>query len=277
MIEKLKEFIKKAGQYAEQKRCGDGHELSFKSEGAAACGIVTEVDKKISSDFKDFAAKNFSDLNYMIIDEESLSEIEGRVFDLCAQTDYQLAIDPIDGTMNYAADIPLYGITIGVLKHGKPWLGIIYAPATDELIYTDGKKVYFECRGDIKEVSAGKTSLSRVVLGHTWKIKLKDRHFAGRLIMHDYFSAIIYCLYLALGRVRGIFMQANLWDIAGGWAIIQQLGMGLYSYENKEEMTAFNPKFFDEKCHVRDLNIGCFQEDFDELKNLTDGLTKEDA
>lgn len=277
MIEKLKEFIKEAGIYAESRRLNTGHSLSFKSADSAAQGIVTEVDTEISRRFKRFTAQNFAHLNYMIVDEESLADIEGRVFALCAETDFQFVIDPIDGTMNYAAGIPLYGISIGVLKKGKPWLGLIYAPASDELVYTDGQKVWFENDGVAQEIFPEQKSSSRVVLGHAWKIRLKPRHFDGQLVMHDYFAAVIYCLYLILGRVRGVFMQANLWDIAGGWAVMERLGMGLYDYDGGSEMTLFNEEFFDEKCHVKTLKIGCFKNDFQMLRNLTSGLNDDNV
>lgn len=272
MIEKLKQFIKMAGEHSVEKRHADEHQLSFKSGADAAKGIVTEVDLAISRMFRDFVETNFADLNYMIIDEESVAELSGDVFELCAQTDYQFVIDPIDGTMNYAADIPLYGITIGVLKHGRPWLGLMYAPVTGELVYTDGKKVYFEYQGTTGVLQPGQTSASRVVLGHAWRIQLKPGHFDGKLVMHDYFSAVIFCLYMALGRIKGAFMQANLWDIAGGWAVCKLLGMGFYDYESGKELTEFTPEFFRDKCQVRNMQILCFRSDFSVLKDLTLGI-----
>lgn len=272
MIEKLKQFIKMAGEHSVEKRHADEHQLSFKSGADAAKGIVTEVDLAISRMFRDFVETNFADLNYMIIDEESVAELSGDVFELCAQTDYQFVIDPIDGTMNYAADIPLYGITIGVLKHGRPWLGLMYAPVTGELVYTDGKKVYFEYQGTTGVLQPGQTSASRVVLGHAWRVQLKPGHFDGKLVMHDYFSAVIFCLYMALGRIKGAFMQANLWDIAGGWAVCKLLGMGFYDYESGKELTEFTPEFFRDKCQVRNMQILCFRRDFSVLKDLTLGI-----
>ncbi len=42
-------------------------------------------------------------------------------------------IDPIDGTRDYAAGSPEYCVSIGLAVDGEPVLGVIYAPATDEL------------------------------------------------------------------------------------------------------------------------------------------------
>lgn len=272
MIEKLKKFILEAGRYSVEQRGKTAHNLSFKSGGDATKGIVTEVDTAISKMFKQFVEDNFADLNYMIIDEESIADLQGDVFEMAANTDYQFVIDPIDGTMNYAADVPLYGITVGVMKKGLPWLGLLYAPVTGELVYTDGKEVYFDYGGKTMLLPKKQDSFSRIVMAHAWRIHLKPNHFEGRLIVQDYFSAVIYCLYLAIGRVKGVFMQANLWDIAGGMAVCKVLGMGFYEYNTRKEMTAFTPEFFGEKCQVKNMYIVGFAKDFDELKSLTSGI-----
>jgi len=45
----------------------------------------------------------------------------------------QWVLDPIDGTVSFIHGIPLYTTLIGVLVDGAPIVGIIYAPALDEL------------------------------------------------------------------------------------------------------------------------------------------------
>lgn len=42
-------------------------------------------------------------------------------------------IDPIDGTTNFAAGIPFCCVSVGLCFRGKPVVGIVYAPMTDEL------------------------------------------------------------------------------------------------------------------------------------------------
>ncbi len=276
MIEKLKQFILDAGRYSVEKRGAAAHSLSFKVGSDATRGIVTEVDTAISQKFKRFVEEHFGDLNYMIIDEESIADLSGDVFDSVAKTEYQFVIDPIDGTVNYAADLPMYGITVAVMKHGRPWLGFLYAPVTGELVYTDGEQVFFEYNGKTEVVPKNRESFSRVVMAHAWRVCLKPNHFNGRLIVQDYFSAVIYCLYLAIGRVKGAFMQANLWDIAGGMAICKVLGMGFYDYDTKQEMDCFSSAFFADKCQVKSIKIVCHEQDFDTLKNLVSDVIGKD-
>jgi len=42
-------------------------------------------------------------------------------------------VDPIDGTREYLMGIPEYAISIGLVVHGSPVLGVVYNPATDEM------------------------------------------------------------------------------------------------------------------------------------------------
>ena len=70
-----------------------------------------------SKAFKKFAKENFSDLNYVIIDEESIDDLEGDLFQQIANTEYQFILDPIDGTLNYSSGLPFYGILLSVFKN----------------------------------------------------------------------------------------------------------------------------------------------------------------
>ncbi|MFO8030261.1 MAG: inositol monophosphatase family protein [Cyclonatronaceae bacterium] len=45
----------------------------------------------------------------------------------------QWILDPIDGTLSFIHGIPLYTTLIGIVIDEKPEIGVIYAPATDEL------------------------------------------------------------------------------------------------------------------------------------------------
>jgi histidinol phosphatase-like enzyme (inositol monophosphatase family) len=48
---------------------------------------------------------------------------------------YQWVLDPIDGTKSFIHGVPLYTTLVAVLAEDQPMLGVIYAPACDEIIY----------------------------------------------------------------------------------------------------------------------------------------------
>jgi histidinol phosphatase-like enzyme (inositol monophosphatase family) len=48
---------------------------------------------------------------------------------------YHWLLDPIDGTKSFIHGVPLYTTLVAVLRDDHPLLGVIFAPATSELLY----------------------------------------------------------------------------------------------------------------------------------------------
>jgi myo-inositol-1(or 4)-monophosphatase len=46
--------------------------------------------------------------------------------------EFTWVIDPIDGTTNFARGLPVWGVSIGVLRHGAPWVAALHFPGLDE-------------------------------------------------------------------------------------------------------------------------------------------------
>lgn len=58
-------------------------------------------------------------------------------------SEYQWVIDPIDGTKDFIRRIPTWASFIGVLKAGKPHLGVIYYPCFNEMFHAEaGRGAY---------------------------------------------------------------------------------------------------------------------------------------
>jgi len=87
--------------------------------------MVTDSDQAVQ-DFLIYGLKQiFQDIDF-ICEEENTE---------CApmQCKYTAIIDPIDGTSNFVRHMNLSAVSVAVLRHGKPWLGVVYLPFTDEL------------------------------------------------------------------------------------------------------------------------------------------------
>ena len=265
----LKQFVLEAGRFSLEKR-NARHEQTFKGHDNQANFLVTEVDLEISRMFKSFVAEHYAHLSHMIIDEETIGSLEDRVFEKAGERDYQFIIDPIDGTVNYAAGMPLYGISVAVMKNGFMQEGYLYAPALGELVYTNGQSVYLEKDGRTFILPKNVKSDSRVLMGHSWFVSGQK---PGEFIWEDYFSAVIYFLFIAQKRLRGAVLRANLWDIAGGMAVVKALGMGLYDCETGAEIDRFSEKWFTSQCKVRKPYLICFKDDFEIIMKAA-GLIK---
>ena len=56
------------------------------------------------------------------------------------EVSYQWIVDPLDGTNNFTAGLPLFASAVSVLRDGKPVVAAVHQPVTDEtyLVREDG-------------------------------------------------------------------------------------------------------------------------------------------
>jgi len=48
---------------------------------------------------------------------------------------YRWVLDPIDGTKSFITGVPLYTTLVAVMEGDRPLLGVIFSPATNEIVY----------------------------------------------------------------------------------------------------------------------------------------------
>lgn len=95
-------------------------ELEFKSDNSP----VTNADREAETIIRKKINRHFP--GHGIIGEEYGSENE--------ESDIVWVLDPIDGTRSFIHGIPFYTTLIGILIKGVPQVGVIYAPALNELV-----------------------------------------------------------------------------------------------------------------------------------------------
>ncbi len=264
LLDQIKNFLKEIGVYSLQRQKFE-HQEQFKEDNDAILSIVTEVDLHNSQCFRNFVRQNFSNLNYVIIDEESIDDLNENFFEKIEQSEYQFIFDPIDGTLNYSSGLPFWGILLSVFKNAQPLYGFIYAPALDELVYTDGLQVFREHFGKTEIVKKPLQNMSRVVQAHCWKTKLKPNHIQGKFIVQDYFSAAIYSLYLSLGQLRAVISTAKLWDVAPLMAIGKLLDFDLYDYDSNQKIQIL-PKYISQKGKIKAMMFMGSKKDATDIK-----------
>lgn len=85
---------------------------------------VTNADREAESVIRDMIRERYPD--HGIIGEEYGEENSG--------SDIVWILDPIDGTKSFIHGVPFFTTLIGILVNGKPEVGVIYAPALNELV-----------------------------------------------------------------------------------------------------------------------------------------------
>ncbi len=112
MLPKVIEIAKEAGELIKN-NFGKSHEIKYKTNVA---NIVTETDKAAEDLIIKFVNKNFP--GHGILSEE-IGMIKGT-------TEYLWVIDPLDGTTNFAHGLPIFVVSIAVLKNNQVIYGVVY-------------------------------------------------------------------------------------------------------------------------------------------------------
>lgn len=130
-------------------------------------------------------------------------------------------VDPIDGTKEYAGGSDDYCVSIGLAVDGEPVLGVVYAPATDELFSG--------------VVGHGVTYHGPLVAGTgtaPWRIAVSDTEHGRELNRHDLpglhpsGSIALKLARIAAGHADATFTMSprSEWDIAAGHALVRAAG-----------------------------------------------------
>jgi myo-inositol-1(or 4)-monophosphatase len=174
---------------------------------------VSEVDHNVEKLIRARLAERFP--AHDVIGEE-MDDRPGRDHDVV------WAVDPIDGTANFINGFPMFAASIGVLHRGRPVAGALWCSASHAL----RSGVYHARRGgrlrfDGEDVTPKINPAVRTGLAGLPDIQRSDASWDSRKTG----SAAIECALTAAGILRvARFNAPNIWDVAGGLALVQAAG-----------------------------------------------------
>jgi myo-inositol-1(or 4)-monophosphatase len=221
------EIIKKAGAMARRE-----FRRPRKIDPKAGGDIVTDIDLRVDAFIIDGLLKKYPD--HGIISEESGAINSDREF--------VWVIDPIDGSKHYAQGSPHYAISLALKHREAIWMGIVYAPQTEECFVAQRRGGAF-LNG--QRFSCGKaTSLNKALLC----VEIPSRHAeqaALQTALNHLKNVINHCqririigvsslglCYCACGAFDGYINLGSfpneIWDYAGGEMVLREAG-GLLS------------------------------------------------
>jgi myo-inositol-1(or 4)-monophosphatase len=208
--------------------------IKYKSDlaGAAADALtfrdpVSEVDQRVERLVRAQITERFPD--HRIIGEEIKEHAaEG------ALPDFIWVIDPIDGTANFINGFPLFAASIGVLYRGVPVVGALWCAATHALragVYharVNGRVCFDEAPLETRVNPAVRRRLlgdpGGEPVGNTAAMLLEPRKTG---------SAAIECAFVAAGILKvARFERPNIWDVAGGLALVRAAGSAVQVLES---------------------------------------------
>lgn len=110
-----------------------------------AIDLVTEADEQAERRIKAEVAAIWPDA--LFVGEESVAA-DAKLLDRFDEADFAVVVDPVDGTANFAAGLPLFGVMAAVVRNGETVAGIIYDPMGDDFFVAERGSGAFMRRPD---------------------------------------------------------------------------------------------------------------------------------
>ncbi|MGL4323870.1 MAG: inositol monophosphatase family protein [Beijerinckiaceae bacterium] len=157
-------------------------------------------------------------------------------------------IDPIDGTANFARDVPHWCISIGFVKNGVPECGVIYAPVMNEMY--DAMRGGGARRNNKPITVSGETDMTRASIEIGWSSRLPFADYVAMVAQVGAMGAgakrsasgALGLCYAADGRTDGYCeLHINSWDVAAGIVIAQEAGAIVNDFFAGEGLMKGNP------------------------------------
>ncbi len=220
--------------------------------------LVTEADKLSQEKIIRILKKGFPE--YSILSEEDLY--------LKSNSPIKWIIDPLDGTTNFAHNLPIYSISIALEVDGKIEMGVVYNPNLEEIFQAvRGRGAFL----NDKPIRVSKTkTLNKSLLATGFPYDIREsrnnnlNHFKNFAVRAQAIrrggSAALDLCYLACGRFDGFWeLKLAPWDTAAGYLIVEEAGGKVTDFRGrrfdiyKKEIVATNRHIHNEMLRVLSL------------------------
>jgi myo-inositol-1(or 4)-monophosphatase len=174
---------------------------------------------------------------------------------------YQWIIDPLDGTINFAHQLPFFSISIAFALEGKTMMGVVFNPVNGELFSAISGQGALLNNAGIRVSKTKKIGDSLLATGFPYNVLSEFKSVTGRLSkllkhaqgIRRLGSAALDLCYVGCGRLDGYWEQnLKAWDTAAGVLIATEAGAVITDFSNapftidKNEIAATNGNFHDE-------------------------------
>ena len=193
--------------------------------------LVTEADKHSEKVILEILQTYFPD--HQILAEES-----GKIGN--EESEYLWAIDPLDGTTNYAHSYPIYAVAVGLLINGIPQVGVVYNPFRNELFQAAKGLGATVNNKPIHVSQTSELSKSLLVTGFAYdRCETNDNNYAEFCYLTHLTQGVrrsgcasFDLVDLACGRLDGYWERGlKPWDIVAGIVIVTEAGGQISAYD----------------------------------------------
>ena len=226
--------------------------LDIATEAAMVAGVILQtywgkleaVEEKgrpgdlVTAADKDAEAAILKVLRRHVPEHSILAEESGALGN--QQSKYLWAIDPLDGTTNYAHQYPIAAVSVGLLISGTPQVGAIYNPFRDELFRAARGLGATRNRRPIQVSQTSDLSKSLLVTGFAYdRRETSDNNYAEFCHLTHLTqgvrrsgSASLDLSDVACGRLDGYWERGlSPWDVVAGIILVEEAGGKVTAYD----------------------------------------------
>lgn len=151
-------------------------------------------------------------------------------------SDWRWIVDPLDGTTNYTAHLPLWGVSIALEHHGRVVLGCISLPAMGKRYFAAlGRGARSSIGRHVRQISVSSTSALKESLGllcfgyrrneKTRAMRIEPALAHGSRSIRRLGAAVVEAAWVASGLADySILVGVRPWDVAAGALLVREAG-----------------------------------------------------
>ena len=198
--------------------------------------IVTVADKLSEAAIIGYVHEHYPE--HSILSEESGADRR--------ESEYEWVIDPVDGTTNYNAGLPVHCVSIGIRHRGVTMVGVVLAPYLNELFHAVRGEGAF-LNGNRITVTAN-TCIHKAVVSTGFPVDKdvnpdNNMDNVARVLplvrgLRRLGSAAVDICYVAAG-ILDAYWELNLheWDVCAGLLIAEEAGARVVHFRNDRNVS----------------------------------------
>ncbi|MCS6781782.1 MAG: inositol monophosphatase family protein [Gloeomargarita sp. SKYBB_i_bin120] len=194
--------------------------------------LVTVADRESEAAILEVLQRHFPSHN-ILAEESGWQQVH-------PQQDFLWAVDPLDGTTNFAHQYPMFSVSVGLLFQREPVVGVVLDPLRQEL-FRAAQGLGATCNRQPMRVSRTDTlERSLLVTGFAYdRRETPDNNYAEFCHLTHRCqgirrggSAALDLAYVACGRLDGYWERGlSPWDIAAGIVLVREAGGLVTAYD----------------------------------------------
>ena len=202
------------------------HRAEFQAYEKGPMDLVTDADLASQRVIHDALHKAWPDHHFVGEENLELPMLQNQ------HSEYSWIVDPLDGTMNYVHGLQSFSVSVALRFQNRiiaaavfdPWLDEMYSADDQSPAMLNGQPIGVSNCRDLKQALAVISLPTNVQKDSPELADFLKLLFAARS-MRRLGSAALNLCYVAAGRLDLYWATTlNIWDVAGGYLILQQSG-----------------------------------------------------